>query len=269
MSDPKIYDEKFVKNLRELLLYEKNNGVRNGFYDMTQAQMSYHSNKIEGSTLSFDDTWELYDKGSYLSKERVVSQDITDAQGHFLMFDEMLSGIEEAVSEDLLFAWHRALKAGSYYDHKRKFNIGGYKSLENSIGGLIQTTPASEVEEEMRNFFQRYRDRASLGHSLQSLAVSHYRFEMIHPFQDGNGRIGRMLLFRQCLDNGIVPCLITEEQSAEYKNGLKKMSFDDAKGENLCMVFERASLEYRKLAEKYVNQFINTGCSNHIKRAEK
>lgn len=255
MNESSIYDKTFVRDLKDLLLYEKDNEIRNGLYDTTQAQMSYHSNKIEGSTLSLDDTWELYDKGSYLSNDKVVSQDITDAQGHFLMFDEMLSGIEEPISKGLLFAWHRALKSGSYLDHKRNFNIGEYKNLENSIGGLIQTTPVSEIEEEMENFFRRYYDRASLGHSLQSLAVSHHRFEMIHPFQDGNGRIGRMLLFRQCLDNGIVPCLITEDISVEYKNGLKKMSYDDGKGELLCEVFEKAALGYRKLAEKYVRQF--------------
>ena len=253
--DDKIYDKGFVANLTELLLHEKNNNIRNGLYDLTQTMMSYHSNRIEGSTLSYDDTWELYDKGSFFSKELVRSQDITDAQGHFLMFDKMLSTLDKDISKDVLCEWHYVLKSGSYMDRKRNWNIGQYKKLENAIGGLLQTVPVDEVENEMESYFGRYYDRASLGHTMQSLAIFHHRFEMIHPFQDGNGRIGRMLLFRQCLDNGLVPCVITEELSSDYKDALKEMSFVDNKGDKLKTVFEKASLNYRELSERFVRQF--------------
>ena len=260
MDTNELFDKQYVNKLLELLLFEKNNNISNGLYDMTQTIMSYHSNKIEGSTLSYNDTWELYDKGEFLSENTIKSQDITDAQGHFLMFDKMLEGINDKISNDMLCEWHSALKSGSYEDKKKNYNIGAFKSLENTIGGMIHTSPVSEVETDMKRYFSAYLDRASLGHSFQSLGISHHSFEMIHPFQDGNGRIGRMLLFRQCIDNGIVPCIITEDLKNDYIKALKDMSFYDSAGELLQEILKQASKTYYEISNRFVKTFSN---NNH------
>ena len=249
-----IYNPKYILSLKELLIYEKSNGIRNGLYDMTQTMSSYHSNRIEGSPLSYDDTWELYDKG-IVPTGNTKAQDITDAQGHFIMFDKMLETINQPIDKNLVCAYHGSLKAGSFLDRKRNFAIGEYKRLNNSIGGMIQTTAVEDVEQEMSDFFARYNDIAKIGHNLNTIAKSHATFERIHPFQDGNGRVGRMLLFRQCLDAGIVPALITDNLSQDYKNALKKYSIGQSDITDIVKVFQEAAQNYYNLSNRYVFEY--------------
>ena len=245
-----------VKDLIRLLLFEKNNDIRNGLYDTVQTAMSYHSNKIEGSTLTYEGTWELYDKGVIISDEVIKSSDISDAQGHFLMFDKMLDTLEEPIGKNLVCSYHEALKSTSYYDRKKKFAIGSYKKLNNSIGGLIQTVDVSDVENEMEDLFDRYNTIAEIGHTYKTLAANHISFERIHPFQDGNGRVGRMLLFRQCIDAGLMPCLITENFSIPYKNALKEASSGISGSETLSAILEKSSISFWGIAEHFVSAFM-------------
>ncbi len=252
-----IVDKVYVEALLELLTFEKDNNIRNGLYDSTQALMSYHSNKIEGSTLSYNDTWELYDSGKISSEQDIRAQDISDAQGHFLMFDRMINTLDHPINKELICGFHDSLKSGSYIDRKRGYAIGEYKKLNNAIAGIIQTTDVSEVEEEMESFFERYHNLCSVGQTIKSLATNHVTFEKIHPFQDGNGRVGRMLLFRQCIDAGIVPCLVTEELSKAYKDSLKMISTGGADIQCLADVLEKASLEYKDFSSRYVTAYLN------------
>ncbi len=251
----KISDDEYSKLIAECLYYEYKTGIKNGLYDHTQIIMSYHSNKIEGSTLSLDDTASLYDSHSINSKATIRERDINDSEGHFLMFKTFVENIDTPLSEDLIKKYHGALKHYSVYDNEHGFNIGEYKVLANSIGGLIQTVSPEDVPREMKEWLNLYNTRHSYGHTYNSLARSHSSFEHIHPFQDGNGRVGRMILFKQCLDENMVPCVITENMSSQYKDCLKQIAFGQGDIEDLGVLFEIAATNYRSETELFIESF--------------
>ena len=244
-----------VNSIAELLKYEYENNIRNGLYDHTQIQMSYHSNRIEGSTLSLNDTATLYDTRTISPKNTVRLQDINDSEGHFLMFETFVKHIDEPLSEEMILSFHGALKQYSVYDHEKEYNIGGYKLLSNTIGGIITTVPPEEVEEEIGKWLKLYHDRKEFGHTYDSLARSHYVFEHIHPFQDGNGRVGRMILFKQCIENNLVPCVITEDIAVEYKDCMMGISTGTDDYKSLGKILKDSAKRYQQDIQSFVDSY--------------
>ena len=170
---------------------------RSGIYGYTQRSLAYNSNRIEGSTLTEEQTAALFEEG-YLpaTEEYYKSKDIEEMNGHFLMFNKMISCIGEKLSEDMIKNFHYELKAGVFEDRLNGYAIGDYKKRANTVGGLIVSKP-EEVESKMKallTWYNAYKDV-----TLTVLAELHARYELIHPFQDGNGRTGRMILFKECL----------------------------------------------------------------------
>ncbi len=191
---------------------------RSGIYAITQRRMAYNSNKIEGSTLTEEQTASLFDTGNLPRQDDYYrAKDIEEMNGHFLMFNLMITTLKEDLSEELIKKFHYELKSGVFEDRANGYAIGEYKTRPNIIG-MNKTTMPKDVPNEMKELLQWYHTQEK---SLYTLAKFHVRYESIHPFQDGNGRTGRLILFRECLKNKIIPFIIEDRNRSLYIDALK------------------------------------------------
>lgn len=229
--------------IRWVLSIEKNKKDRSGLYGYTQRSMAFNSNKIEGSTLTEDQTAALFEEG-YLpaTEEHYISKDIEEMNGHFLMFNRMLSFLGEELTEEIIKSLHYELKAGVFEDRANGYAIGEYKKWTNTVGGLTVVAP-DKVSDEMGLLLSWYHSQSKI--DLRVLAELHAKYELIHPFQDGNGRTGRIILFKECLDNDIIPFIIHNENRADYIISLKEaQTLGDCT--NLESLFVREQEDYLK-----------------------
>lgn len=211
-------DKEFVEFLLNRFQIEKEKFDRSGVYAFTQRLLAYNSNKIEGSTLTEEQTASLFDHGTLpKSDDYYRAKDIEEMNGHFLMFNRMLDTLTEPLTQELLKQFHYELKSGVFEDRANGYAIGDYKKRPNMIG-MYQTVSPEDVAQEMDVLLEWYHNQER---NLSVLAEFHARYECIHPFQDGNGRTGRMLLFRECLKNGILPVVIEDANRNEYLYALK------------------------------------------------
>ena len=198
---------------------EKAKTDRSGIYAYTQRVLAYNSNKIEGSTLTEEQTASLFDTGMLpKSDDYYRAKDVEEMNGHFLMFNKMLDTIEQPLSQELIKQFHFELKSGVFEDRANGYAIGDYKKRPNMIG-MYETTHPKQVEGKMLELLAWY---AKQEVCLHVLAEFHARYESIHPFQDGNGRTGRLILFRECLRNDIIPVVIEDIYRNEYLEGLQE-----------------------------------------------
>ncbi len=209
-------------NLLSQLLEEKMMGLKGGLYHQTQIRLAFNSNRIEGSRLSEEQTRYIYETNT-LHLENGDStanvNDIIETVNHFLCFDYMLDVAREPLSEIQIKEFHRLLKNGTSDARKTWFRMGEYKSKPNVVGG-IETSLPKDVHTDMRNLLNQYHQKESV--TLQDIVDFHYHFEAIHPFQDGNGRVGRLIIFKECLANNILPFIIEDENKFFYYRGLKE-----------------------------------------------
>ena len=212
-------DKEFLKFLLERLKVERERFDRSGVYAYTQRLLAYNSNKIEGSTLTEEQTASLFDNGTLpKSDDYYRAKDVEETNGHFLMFNKMLDTLDEPLTEELTKRFHYELKSGVFEDRANGYAIGDYKQRPNMIG-MYQTVRPENVAQEMYLLMDWYDGRTI---NISVLAEFHARYESIHPFQDGNGRTGRLILFRECLKNGIVPVVIEDANREEYLEALKE-----------------------------------------------
>lgn len=197
---------------------------RGGVYGIIQRDMAYNSNRIEGSHLTKDETASLFETGQIISDGLVVyrSKDIEEMSGHFLMFNKMLQTIDKPLSEDLIKAFHYELTSGVFEFRTNGYPSGEYKTRANMVSTITVALP-NEVPEKMKLLLSSYQAKID-SHSvtLEDLAKLHADFEKIHPFQDGNGRTGRMILFREALKNDFIPFIIHDNNKLIYANALKE-----------------------------------------------
>ena len=209
-------------NLLSQLLEEKMMGLKGGLYHQTQIRLAFNSNRIEGSRLSEEQTRYIYETNT-LHLENGDStanvNDIIETVNHFLCFDYMLDVAREPLSEIQIKEFHRLLKNGTSDARKTWFRVGEYKSKPNVVGG-IETSLPKDVHTDMRNLLNQYHQKESV--TLQDIVDFHYHFEAIHPFQDGNGRVGRLIIFKECLANNILPFIIEDDNKFFYYRGLKE-----------------------------------------------
>lgn len=211
-------DGVFLQFLLERFKIERNKFDRSGVYGYTQRLLAYNSNKIEGSTLTEEQTASLFDNGMLpKSDDYYRAKDIEEMNGHFLMFNRMLDTLEEPLTQELIKQFHYELKSGVFEDRANGYAIGEYKSRPNVIG-IYHTVRPEKVEEEMAKLLEWY-DKQVV--TISVLAEFHARYESIHPFQDGNGRTGRLVIFRECLKNSIVPVIIEDINRNVYLEALK------------------------------------------------
>lgn len=207
-----------VSPLLQRLREEQEGQIKGGIYHRTQIDLTYNSNHIEGSRLTHDQTRYIFETNTIgISDKAVRVDDIVETVNHFRCIDHIISRAQERLSESLIKELHRILKSGTQDSHKSWFAVGDYKRLPNEVGG-VETCAPEDVHTEMVALLKEYNARSPK--SFDDLLDFHTRFERIHPFQDGNGRVGRLILFKECLANGIVPFIITEELKIYYYRGL-------------------------------------------------
>lgn len=210
-----------MNKLTLFLIDEQQAHRKGGLYHKTQVQLAYNSNRIEGCKLTEEQTRYIFETRTigFKDQEAVPVDDIIETTNHFVAFDYLLRTIEEPLSEELVKEFHRILKNGTADALKPYFNVGDYKNLSNEVGGH-ETCKSADVVREMQALNQWYSkvDRVT----LRTLAEYHWHFESIHPFQDGNGRVGRLILFRECLRNNIMPFIIDNEHKMFYYRGLSE-----------------------------------------------
>ncbi|MDE5939689.1 MAG: Fic family protein [Lachnospiraceae bacterium] len=212
-------EKAFLDFLLERFRIERRKFDRSGVYAYTQRLLAYNSNKMEGSTLTEEQTASLFDNGTLpKSDEYYRAKDVEEMNGHFLMFNKMLDTLDEVLSQELIKQFHYELKSGVFEDRANGYAIGDYKQRPNMIG-MYQTVRPENVTHEMYLLMEWYNNQDV---DISVLAEFHARYESIHPFQDGNGRTGRLILFRECLKNGIVPVVIEDANRNEYLDALKE-----------------------------------------------
>ena len=212
-----------TKDLVREMLYEKEHKIRNGIYGFVQRGLAYNSNRIEGSTLTEEDTWTLFNTGNlYKNDENVVyrAKDIEEMTGHFAMFNYMLDTYDRELSENIIKEYHKLLKQGVFEDIANGYAIGEYKTRPNIVGSKsMVTSPPQNVKNDINELLKWYDKKNK---TLEILAEFHEKYEKIHPFQDGNGRTGRIILFKECLKNEITPFIVMDSNRMKYYKGLEK-----------------------------------------------
>ena len=212
-------NKEFLDFLLERFRIERKKFDRSGVYAYTQRLLAYNSNKMEGSTLTEEQTASLFDNGILpKSDDYYRAKDVEEMNGHFLMFNRMLDTLDEALTQKLIKQFHYELKSGVFEDRANGYAIGDYKKRSNMIG-MYQTVKPENIENEMKLLIEWYSSKKA---DVSILAEFHVRYESIHPFQDGNGRTGRLILFRECLKNGMIPVVIEDVNRNEYLNSLKE-----------------------------------------------
>lgn len=194
---------------------ERKNQVKNGLYDYVMVTMTYNTSSIEGSTLTLSDTQSLYEHDIVLTGGHKVD-DIIESKNHFALFDFMLDTVNEPFTDRLIKEFHQLLKKGT--SDEKRYGVGRYKGNPNIVGGQKVAEP-HEVPELMERLLEKYNRQGNI--ELGDILTFHHQFELIHPFQDGNGRVGRMIMFRECLKHGVTPFIISSDRREEYINGLK------------------------------------------------
>ena len=205
-----------------VLRQEKEAKLNGGIYHKTQIDLTYNSNHIEGSRLTHDQTRYIFETNTIgIEGESVRVDDIIETSNHFRCIDLIIDRAEERLTESLIKELHLILKSGTSDSRKDWFTVGDYKRLPNEVGGN-ETTAPEDVHREMKALLKEYNGKRQK--SFEDIIDLHQRFESIHPFQDGNGRVGRLVMFKECLANGFVPFIITEELKMFYYRGLREWS---------------------------------------------
>lgn len=244
--------KQIVECLRKRMLAEFSRNDRQGIYATTQKLMAYNSNKIEGGTLTPDQTASLFDTGTILAGNDVFrAKDIEEMSGHFSMFNEMLKTLDLQLSEPLIKAFHYRLKAGVFEDYANGYVAGEYKRIANTVSNITTSRP-NEVHETMERLLGAYNEK--IVHDLLDLVKFHATFEKIHPFQDGNGRTGRMILIRESLENGLIPVIVKDEYKIEYYHALHRAQVEDEFGE-LVEFFRKAQSEYFSVLKEFLHVY--------------
>lgn len=205
---------------------EKACAQKGGIYHKLQVELTYNSNHIEGSTLTKDQTRYIFETATIgIEGEAVRVDDIIETANHFRCIDYVIDHAADPLSQEMIKYLHGMLKASTTDSATEWFAVGDYKRRPNEIGGRA-TTPPEQVEKQVASLLKRY--APSKHHTLEDIIEFHVQFERIHPFQDGNGRIGRLIMLKECLANNIVPFVITENTKLFYYHGLAQ--WDNAKG---------------------------------------
>lgn len=212
--------EKIANDLLTRLKMEKKVGIPGGIYHKVQIELTYNSNHMEGSRLTHDQTRYIFETNTIGIQDEVVNvDDIVETVNHFRCIDQIIELANYNLSEAFIKQLHYILKSGTSDSRKTWFAVGEYKRFENEVGGSATAKPA-DVSGEMRKLLSRY--NLSKQKTLKEIIQFHYEFEKIHPFQDGNGRVGRLIMFKECLRNGIPPFIIEDDIKEFYYRGLKE-----------------------------------------------
>ncbi|MGU7914888.1 Fic family protein [Streptococcus suis] len=201
------------------LVREKENRIKGGLYHKIQIELAFNSNHIEGSQLTHDQTRYIYETNmiGFEDNSTIKVDDIIETTNHFTAFDFLLDSFQDDLNETWIKDIHAILKRGTSDSRKLWFQVGDYKSYPNEVGGRETTLP-EKVEPDMQELLNSYHRLPEI--SFEDILDFHVRFERIHPFQDGNGRVGRLIMFKECLKHGHIPFIIGDDMKYFYYRGL-------------------------------------------------
>ena len=207
---------------------QKNDRFEGNIYYYSQVNFSYNSNKIEGSRLTSDQTEAIFDTSSFIPKSNdlIELDDLIEVKNHFKLFDYMLDNVDKKLTKEIIIEMNKILKRNTSDEDNPRYNVGGFKVVPNIIGvvNIIDTTAPEEVEEAIETLLNEYNSKSNV--TLENIIDFHYKFEKIHPFGDGNGRVGRIIMFKECLKNNIMPFIVLDEDKTYYMRGLKEYEHD-------------------------------------------
>lgn len=236
--------------LLEVLQAEKRSRLSGGIYHKVQIELTYNSNHIEGSRLTHEQTRYIFETNTIGAEGAVRVDDVVETANHFRCIDIVIENAEKRLSESFIKELHKTLKNGTSDGRLDWFAVGEYKNLPNEVGELPTTSP-EQVESEIKKLLAEY--NGTKEKSLDDLLDFHYRFERIHPFQDGNGRVGRLILFKECLRNNIVPFIIDEELKFFYYRGLREWQNEQGFLRETCLAAQdkfKAWLDYFQIPHR-------------------
>lgn len=240
--------KKNVSPLLAALREQKASRLKGSIYHRTQIDLTYNSNHIEGSRLTHDQTRYIFETNTIgITDETVNVDDVVETVNHFRCIDFIIDHAEEKLSENLVKQLHLMLKSGTSDSRKDWFAVGDYKRLPNEVGGQ-ETCPPKEVHRQMKALLADY--NAIKQKSFEDILDFHVRFEQIHPFQDGNGRVGRLLMFKECLASCIVPFIITDELKMFYYRGFREWGHINGFLTDTCLTAQdqyKSLLDYFKI----------------------
>ena len=249
INDEKKFDVSKI-NVLDVLREQKEMQLEGNLYHNTQIKLAYNTNHIEGSKLTEDQTRYIYETNTILFEGETVANvdDILETANHFKLIDYMLDIADENLTEDMIKEFHRILKEGTMDSRKEWFNVGEYKKLANEAGTMKTSTP-KQTPKDMQKLMEWYNTLTEV--TIKEIIEFHARFEKIHPFQDGNGRVGRMIAFKECLKNNIIPFIILDKDKLFYYRGLKEYQNKTEKGYliDTCL---NAQDQYASMIEYYL-----------------
>ena len=237
------------KTLLEVLKAEQSSRTSGGIYHKVQIDLTYNSNHIEGSRLSHDQTRYIFETNTIGADGGTMNvDDILETSNHFKCIDMIIEQANYQLSEKFIKLLHFTLKSGTSDSRKDWFAVGDYKRLPNEVGGK-ETTPPEKVAAEINALLSDYNSEKV--QTLTEIIDFHHRFESIHPFQDGNGRVGRLIMFKECLRNGIVPFIIGDDVKMFYYRGLHEWNSEKGYLTDTCLAAQdefKKYLDYFRIA---------------------
>ena len=244
----KIRSDASPETWLDILQREKKALLSGGIYHKVQIELTYNSNHIEGSRLTHDQTRYIFETNTIgVTSDNLNVDDIVETSNHFRCIDLVIENAMSILTEGFIKELHRVLKNGTSDSRQSWFAVGDYKKLPNEVGGKDTTLPEN-VAVEMKSLLSSY--NAEKEKTLEEILDFHYRFERIHPFQDGNGRVGRLILFKECLRNNIVPFIIDEELKMFYYRGLSEWTLERGYLTDTCLAAQdkfKRYLDYFKI----------------------
>ena len=239
------------KTLLDILQEEKASKYAGGIYHKTQIDLTYNSNHIEGSRLTHDQTRYIFETNTIgAGNDALNVDDIIETANHFKCIDMIIDNSTYKLTEKFIKELHFTLKSGTSDSRKDWFNVGEYKKLPNEVGGKETASPKT-VGQKIKDLLKYYNQKNE--HTLEEIIDFHYRFEIIHPFQDGNGRVGRLIMFKECLKNNIVPFIIDDSLKMFYYRGLSEWNNEKGYLLDTCLAAQdkfKKYLEYFKVPYK-------------------
>ena len=241
-----------IEHLKKELIEQKKTKFKGNIYHFSQINFSYNSNKIEGSRLTEEQTEAIFDTSSYIPKSDnlIKLDDLIESKNHFKLFDYIIDNIDQKLTKEMLIEMNTILKKGTSDEDNPRYNIGGFKIVPNIIGlvNVINTSSPEDVEKDLDKLLDEYNKKEKI--LLEDIIDFHVRFETIHPFSDGNGRVGRIIMFKECLKNNIMPFIILDKHKEYYMRGLKQYNQDPKFLIDTC-------LNAQDIYEDICNQLLN------------
>ncbi len=234
---------KIPADLLSLVRLERKSGISDGIYGRIQTELTYNSNRMEGNHLTKEQTQSIFEQNTFtvFLDGIITADDVIETANHFRCIDLVIDQAKYILTESFIKQLHLTLKNGTSDSRKAWFALGDYKRLENEVGG-IQTARPEDVSPKMKELLKTYNQTTKK--SLDELLQFHYDFERIHPFQDGNGRVGRLILFKECLRNDIVPFIIGDDIKEFYYRGLQEWKNEKGYLRDTCLTAQDRFKKY-------------------------